>query len=65
MRVERRKSGKVVRTARLQVRAGKRALAVRGGRLKRGRYVVELTARDSGGNVATERARLRVGKARG
>ena len=49
VRVKQRRSGKVVRTARLQVRAGKRTFAVRGGRLKRGRYVVELRARDSGG----------------
>lgn len=65
VRVKRRKSGKVVRTARLQVRAGKRTLAVRGGPLKRGRYIVELRARDSGGNVAAERARLRIRKGRG
>jgi len=55
----------VVRTARLQVRAGKRTFAVRGGRLKRGRYVVELRARDSGGNVTVERASLRIPKGRG
>jgi plastocyanin len=65
VRVKRRGSGKVVRTARVQVRAGKRTLTVADIRLKRGRYVVELEARDSGGNVATERARLRVGKGQG
>jgi plastocyanin len=64
-RFKRRSSGRVVRTARLQVRAGKRTLIVRGGGLKRGRYVVELQARDSGGNVgALKRASVRIGKAR-
>ena len=65
VRFEKRTSGRVVRTARLQVRAGRRTLTVRGGGLKRGRYVVELQARDGGGNVgATQRAGLRIGKAR-
>jgi len=65
VRVKRRNSGKVVRTARLQVHAGKRTFTVGGGRLKRGRYVVELRARDGGGNVTVERASLRIRKARG
>jgi plastocyanin len=66
VRFKQRKSGKVVRTARLQVRGGKRILTVRGGGLRQGRYVVELEARDSGGNVgAMQRASLRIKKARG
>jgi plastocyanin len=66
LRFKQRKSGKVVRTARLQVRSGKRILTVRGGGLRQGRYVVELEARDSGGNVgAMQRASLRIKKARG
>jgi hypothetical protein len=54
-----------MRTARLQVRAGRRTLTVRGGGLRRGGYVVELQARDSGGNVsAIGSARVRIGKPR-
>jgi plastocyanin len=66
LRFKQRKSGHVVRTARLQVRAGKRTLTVRGGGLKRGRYIVELEARDSGGNAAAmQRTSLRIKRARG
>jgi plastocyanin len=66
LRFKKRKSGRLVRTARLQVRAGKRRVTVRGGGLKRGRYVVELQARDGGGNSsASRRASLRIGRSRG
>jgi plastocyanin len=66
LRFNKRRSGRLVRTARLQVRAGKRRVTVRGGGLKRGRYVVELRARDGGGNSsASRRASLRIGRSRG
>jgi plastocyanin len=66
LRFKRRKTGKVLRTARLQVRAGTRTLTVRDSALKRGRYVVEVQARDSGGNTtAVQRASLRIKRARG
>jgi plastocyanin len=55
------KSGKVVRTSRLQVRPGTRTATVRSSRLKRGRYRVELQARDSSGNrSALLRSALRI-----
>jgi plastocyanin len=55
------KSGKVVRTSSLQVRPGTRTVTVRSSRLKRGRYTVELQARDSSGNrSALLRSALRI-----
>ncbi len=66
LRFKRRGSGKVVRTARLQLRAGTRTVAVRGARLRRGRYTVELVARDGAGNTApVVRASLRIARVRG
>ena len=55
------KSGKVVRTISLQARPGKRTVRVRSARLKRGRYTVELQARDAAGNrSAPLRTALRI-----
>jgi hypothetical protein len=52
---------KVRRTARLFVREGRRSVTVRGSRIKRGRYTVEIRARDARGNQAkTRRAHVRV-----
>jgi hypothetical protein len=66
VRFKKRKSRKVVRTARRQVRAGKRTITVRGGRLRRGRYTVELEARDSGGNrTPVQTASVRIKRAKG
>jgi plastocyanin len=44
------RSAKVLRTVRLQARAGSRAVTVRSSRLVRGRYSVEIEARDATGN---------------
>jgi len=59
------KKGKAVRrTARLAVHAGRRTVTVRGSRIKRGRYRVEIRARDARGNWAkTRRAHVRVKRA--
>ena len=66
LRFKRRGSGKVVRTARVQLHAGTRTLIVRGDRLRRGRYTVELVARDGAGNTAPAvRAALRIARGRG
>ena len=55
-----------MRTARLQVRAGTRTVTVRGDRLRRGRYMVEVEARDGAGNRApVQREALRIKRARG
>ena len=53
LRFKRRESrqGRAHRCA-LQVRAGTRTVTVRGDRLRRGRYMVELEARDGSGNAA-------------
>jgi len=55
IRVRRRGSRTVLRTARLAVREGTRTITVQGSRLVRGRYVVELEARDGRGNRAAPR----------
>jgi plastocyanin len=47
------RSGKVVRTVSVQGRPGTRTVTVRSSRLKRGRYTVELQARDASGNRST------------
>ncbi len=61
-----RRRGKVVRTARLQVRAGTRTVTVRGDRLRARPLQVELQARDGAGNRApVQRASLRIKRARG
>jgi len=56
------KRGKVLKTVRVHAPAGTRTLRVRGQRLKRGRYVVQLRARDASGNrssLATSSMRRR------
>jgi hypothetical protein len=57
------KRGKrVVKSARVQAPAGARTVTLRGKRLKKGRYKVEIGARDSAGNrsrLATKRVTLR------
>ena len=50
LRFSKRGSGKVLRTVRLQARAGTRTVKVHSALLKRGRYTVELQARDALGN---------------
>jgi plastocyanin len=56
------KRGKrTVRTVRLSVRAGARSVTVRSSRLKKGRYSVELQARDAHGNRAdAQRKKVRI-----
>jgi len=54
-------SGKVLRTVRLQARAGVRTVTVRSSRVKRGQYIVQLEARDALGNRSgMKRSVLRV-----
>jgi plastocyanin len=53
---------RVVKSARVQAPAGTRTVTLRGKRLKKGRYKVEIEARDSAGNrsrLATKRVTLR------
>jgi plastocyanin len=50
LRFSKRGSSKVLRTVRLQARAGTRTVKVHSALLKRGRYTVELQARDALGN---------------
>lgn len=47
---KRRGSRRVLRSVRVQARAGTRTIRVRSGKLKRGRYTVQLRARDAMGN---------------
>jgi plastocyanin len=56
------KHGKsTVRTVRLSARAGTRTVTVRGSKIVRGRYVVEIEARDAGGNrAAVQRKNVKV-----
>ncbi len=61
VRIKRRGSRKVLKSARVQARAGTRTVTLRK-RLKKGRYTVEIRARDAGGNrssLATKRLTLR------
>ncbi len=51
--VKKRGTSKVVRSMRLQARPGTRTVTVRSARLKRGRYTVELRARDATGNSSS------------
>lgn len=52
---------KVLRTVRLQMRAGTRTVTVRSAKLKRGRYTIELQARDATGrSSAVQRASFRI-----
>ena len=61
LRFKQRGSSKVVRTVRLQARPGARTVDVRSARLKRGRYTVELQARDAAGNGSPQlRSSLRI-----
>jgi plastocyanin len=53
LRFKKRGSSKVVRSIRLQARPGTRTVTVRSARLKRGRYTVELQARDATGNSSS------------
>jgi plastocyanin len=62
VRVTRRGSRKVLKSARVQAGAGTRAVTLRSKRLKKGRYMVRLQARDASGNrslMITKRLRLR------
>jgi plastocyanin len=53
LRFKKRGSSKVVHTERLQARPGTRTVTVKSARLKRGRYTVELLARDATGNTSS------------
>ena len=62
IRVKRRGSRKVLKSARIQARAGTRAVTLRSKRLKKGRYVIQIRARDAFGNLSsrtTKRLTLR------
>jgi plastocyanin len=61
LRFKKRGTSKVVRTVRLQARPGTRTVTVHSARLKRGRYTVELQARDATGNTSSAlRSNLRI-----
>jgi plastocyanin len=61
LRFKKRGSSKVVHTERLQARPGTRTVTVKSARLKRGRYTVELQARDATGNTTSAlRSNLRI-----
>jgi plastocyanin len=63
IRFKRRGSSTVLRSMRLAARTGTRAVTVRSARLVRGRYVVEIEARDASGNRAPmRRTNLRVSR---
>jgi plastocyanin len=53
VRVKRRGSRKVLKSARVQAGAGSRSVTLRSSRLKKGRYTVEVQARDASGNRST------------
>jgi hypothetical protein len=53
VRVKKRGARHALRTFRLQARAGTRTITLRSARLKRGRYTVELQARDARGNTSS------------
>jgi len=60
--IKRRGSRKVLKSARLQARAGMRTVTLRSKRLRKGRYTIEIRARDAFGNrssLATKRLTLR------
>jgi plastocyanin len=62
IKVKRRGSKKVLRSARVQAAAGMRSVKLRSTKLKRGRYTVEIEARDAFGNrssLAKKALRLR------
>ena len=52
MTIRFKKGSRTLRTARLSVRAGTRSVTVRGSKLVKGRYRVEIEARDARGNRA-------------
>jgi len=55
------RGSRTVRAAQLAARAGSRAFTVRGSRIARARYTVEVEARDARGNrAAVQRAKVRV-----
>jgi hypothetical protein len=63
IRFKRRGSSKILRSVRRSERAGTRSVTVRSSRLVRGRYVVEIDARDASGNRAPlRRTNLRVSR---
>lgn len=63
VKVRKRGAKKVLRTMRLQARAGTRTVVVRSAKLRRGRYTVTLTARDAMGNTSVvSNAKLRIRK---
>ena len=53
IQIKKRGSRKVLRSVRINARAGSRTVTVRSSKLKRGRYTVELRARDAMGNRST------------
>jgi len=53
IKVRRRGSKRVLKSARLQAPAGTRAVTLRSKKLRRGRYTVEIQARDASGNRST------------
>jgi plastocyanin len=62
IRVKRRGSRKVIKSARLQASAGTRTVTLRSGKLRKGRYTVDIQARDAFGNrssLTTKRLTLR------
>jgi plastocyanin len=62
VRVKRRGSRKVLKSARIQAQAGTRTVTLRSKRLKKGRYTVEIQARDAAGNRSSvARKQLRIG----
>ena len=56
------KSKTSLRTVRLAGRAGTSSLIVRGGKLVKGRYTVQIDARDRAGNRSTARTTVRIGR---
>ena len=56
------KSKTSLRTVRLAGRAGTSSLIVRGGKLVKGRYNVQIDARDRAGNRSTARTTVRIGR---
>ena len=62
IRIKRRGSPKVLKSARVQAPAGTRTVTLRSKRLKKGRYTVQIQARDAAGNrssLTTKRLTLR------
>jgi plastocyanin len=53
IRIKRRGSRKVLKSARVQAAAGTRTVTLRSRKLKKGRYTVDIRARDAGGNLSS------------